>query len=65
MSHFSIGYQPEEENGNIVTIVFGQQAAHHQNTLPVGKSSVFKDLIKTYLKLISRVASVPASGLMK
>lgn len=65
MSHFSIGYQPEEENGNIVTIVFGQQAAHHQMTLSDGKASVFRDLIKTYLKLVSRVASVPVSGLVK
>ncbi|MCE7991612.1 MAG: hypothetical protein HEP71_06515 [Roseivirga sp.] len=65
MSHFSIGYQPEEENGNMFTIVFGKQTSHHQNIRSDRKTSDFNRMIITYLRLISWIAPVPASGLMK
>lgn len=62
MSHFSIGYQPEEDNGNVFTVAFTQ---HSEASLTTKQPGEIKSLIKTYLSLIGWVAAVPASGVMK
>ncbi len=61
MSHFSIGYQPEEGNGNVFTLAYGRETESSLTKQPTNT----KRLIKTYLRLIDWMATVPASGLMK
>ncbi|GAB5527115.1 MAG: hypothetical protein Roseis2KO_49870 [Roseivirga sp.] len=62
MSHFSIGYQPEEENGSMFTVVFSRE-----NTPPLTNKQPtdIRKLTKSYLRLITWVATAPAGGLMK